>query len=73
MILMTVSKVVYGKSTLIDLTADTVDETVLLNGYTAHDKSGRSITGAVTFITVHSGSSAPSSSIGSDGDIYLVV
>lgn len=73
MIIMAISKVVYGENTLIDLTSDTVNEKALLNGYIAHDKSGSSITGTVTFITVHNGSSAPSSSIGSDGDVYLVV
>lgn len=36
-------------TTLIDLTADTVVADKLLNGYTAHDKSGALITGTSTF------------------------
>ena len=46
---MAVNKVVYGGQTLIDLTADTVDESKLLTGYTAHDKSGVRITGTCDF------------------------
>lgn len=44
-----VNKVVYGGDTLIDLTADTITADKLLNGYTAHDKSGAIITGTCTF------------------------
>lgn len=44
------SKVVLGDGTvLIDLTADTVTEDKLLEGYTAHNKSGATITGSCTF------------------------
>lgn len=42
-----INKIVYGEDTLIDLTEDTVTEDALLNGYTAHSSSGRSITGSV--------------------------
>ena len=45
---MAVNKVVYGQTTLIDLTADTVTPQVLLAGYTAHDKSGALITGTAS-------------------------
>ena len=45
----TISKVVYGGKTLIDLTSDTVTADKLLSGVTAHDKSGAAITGACTF------------------------
>ena len=44
-----ISKVVYGGKTLIDLTADTVIADKMLSGYTAHDKSGATITGTCTF------------------------
>lgn len=44
-----ISKVVYGGKTLIDLTADTVTADKLLSTYTAHDKSGATITGTCTF------------------------
>ena len=43
-----VNKVVLGSSTLIDLTADTVTAESLMQGYTAHDKSGALITGTAT-------------------------
>lgn len=46
---MAYNKIIYGGNTLIDLTGDTVDADKLLNGYTAHDKSGATITGACTF------------------------
>ena len=44
-----VNKVIYGGNTLIDLTADTVAANKLLSGYTAHDKSGASITGTCNY------------------------
>lgn len=44
-----VSKVIYGGTTLIDLTADTVTENKLLDGYTAHGADGESITGTCTY------------------------
>lgn len=42
---MAVNKVIYGGNTLIDLTADTVAVDKLLEGFTAHDRSGAVITG----------------------------
>lgn len=69
---MAVNKVVYDGSTLIDLTTDTLSvSNQLANGVTAHDRTGTKITGNLAFITYYTGSSAPSSSLGSDGDIYL--
>ncbi len=68
---MAYNKVIYDGTTLIDLTSDTVTPNSLLSGYTAHDKSGTSISGGVSFVTYYTGSSAPSSSTGSNGDIYL--
>lgn len=46
---MAVSKVVYGGSTLIDLTSDTVVADKLLKGYKAHGADGEAITGACEF------------------------
>ena len=40
-----VNKVVYGGTTLIDLTADTVTSYALLSGVTAHNKAGAPVTG----------------------------
>lgn len=39
------NKVVFGDKTLLDLTNDTVSSDTLGRGITAHDKSGRIITG----------------------------
>lgn len=46
---MAINKVIYGGSTLIDLTGDTVTAAELASGVTAHDKSGASITGTCTY------------------------
>ena len=56
---------------MIDLTSDTVTSARLVKGYTAHDASGAKITGILEFITYYSGSDDPSSSLGSDGDLYF--
>ena len=45
---MGVSKVVYGSTTLIDLTADTVTASALAQGITAHNAAGQAITGTNT-------------------------
>ena len=46
---MAVSKVIYGNTTLMDLTADSVVANKLLYGYTAHGADGEAITGSCTF------------------------
>ena len=48
---MAISKVVYGGSTLVDLTSDTVTPETLLEGVTAHDKSGALIVGTMVQYT----------------------
>lgn len=45
---MAINKVVLGSETLLDLTADTVSPSTLMQGYTAHDASGAAITGTAT-------------------------
>lgn len=42
---MAINKVVYGNDTLIDLTEDSVEANNLLEGETAHDRSGSPVTG----------------------------
>lgn len=44
-----ISKVIYGDTVLIDLTADTVTADKILTNFTAHDKSGAVISGECTF------------------------
>lgn len=46
---MAINKVIYGGNILIDLTTDTVTADKLASGITAHDKSGKTITGTNTF------------------------
>lgn len=46
---MSVNKVLYGSTVLIDLTADTVTADKILASYTAHDQSGAIITGTCDF------------------------
>ena len=70
---MAVSKVVYGTTVLVDLTSDTVSQTALLNGTTAHDKAGNLITGNLVVQKYYTGSSDPSSSLGNNGDLSLKV
>lgn len=43
------NKIIFGGRTLIDLTQDTVTPDKLLDGHTAHDKSGEIIEGTCTF------------------------
>lgn len=58
------SKVVLASGeVLIDLTADTVDEAHLLDGYTAHGKNGAPVTGACTFDSDTSNDTASASEI----------
>lgn len=45
-----INKVVYNNNTLIDLTSDTVTASTLMQGYTAHDASGSTITGTATTV-----------------------
>lgn len=47
---MAVNKVIYDGNTLIDLTADTVTAEALAEGETAHDASGKTITGTMTAV-----------------------
>ena len=68
---MAINKVLYGSTVLIDLTNDTVAADKIIQGYTAHDKSGVIVTGNLVIQNYYTGSSAPSSSLGNDGDIYI--
>ena len=58
-----INKVVFGNSTLIDLTADTVTAADVLSGATAHDRSGAPITGTCTYDADTSGATATAGEI----------
>lgn len=45
---MGINKVQYGNTVLLDLTSDTVTADKLMQGYTAHDRTGALITGTAT-------------------------
>lgn len=49
---MATNKIIYGGRTLIDLTGDSVTPKTLLEGATAHDKSGAAILGAVPRVSL---------------------
>lgn len=68
---MAVNKVVYGSRTLVDLTQDTIASDKLVRGYTAHDKAGNAITGALKIQVYRTGNGTPSSDLGEEGDLYL--
>lgn len=46
---MAINKVIYGGRTLIDLSGDTVTADKILDGFTAHDKEGETITGTCKY------------------------
>lgn len=69
---MPVNKVVVNNETLLDLTGDTVIPGAMLSGYMAHDKTGTAITGTMKTATIYRGTSEPGTSVGANGDVYLV-
>ena len=60
---MAVSKVIYGNTTLMDLTADSVTANTLLYPATAHGADGEAITGACTYDADTSDATATASEI----------
>lgn len=47
-----VSKIVYASAVLLDLTADTIKEDVIIDGYVGHDAAGNKVTGKLKIISV---------------------
>lgn len=58
-----INKVIYGGNTLIDLTSDTITASDIINGKTAHDKSGAIITGTCDYDADTSSDTATASEI----------
>ena len=80
---MAINKVEYNGNTLVDLTGDTVNEGGLLQGMTAHSKSGALITGIasstptslyapVGTIIAFMGATAPQDYLACDGTVYNI-
>lgn len=44
-----VNKVIFGNETLIDLSNDSINNSVLIEGYTAHSRSGAPIVGSLQY------------------------
>lgn len=68
---MAINKVIYGGTTLIDLTNDTVTADKMLSGTKAHDKSGAQITGTCTYDADTSDANAKNSEILSGKTAYV--
>ena len=68
---MAINKVEYAGRTLIDLTDTTATAEELLTGYGAYRKDGVWIDGSLVVQHYYTGTTAPSSSLGENGDIYL--
>ncbi len=65
------NKIVFGNEVLIDLTEDTVTAADVVSGKVFHGADGVQSTGSLIVQTIYQGSSAPSSSVGVNGDIYI--
>lgn len=65
-------KIIFNNETLIDLTSDTITADKLVKDETAHNAAGETIVGSLVVSNFYTGSSTPTSSIGNDGDLYLV-
>ena len=66
-----VNKVIYGGTTLIDISADTVTADKMAYGYKAHDKSGAQITGTNTYDADTSDATASQAEILSTKTAYV--
>lgn len=64
------SKIVFGSQVLMDLTADTVEASKLLSGYTAHGADGAPITGTCTYDADTSDATATADEILSGSTAY---
>ena len=60
---MAINKVIFGGTTLIDLTGDTVTSDKILSGYKAHDKAGNVITGTCKYDTATTDATATADEI----------
>ena len=70
---MAINKVIYGGRTLIDLSGDTVTADKILDGFTAHDKKGETITGTCKYdVDSSDATAAVAGTISSKDEQYTV-
>lgn len=67
------NKIEYFGVVKLDLTSDTITADNLASGITAHNAAGAPITGTLVTQNFYTGSTAPSVSLGNNGDIYLQI
>lgn len=67
------NKVVVNGSAIIDITDTTADAANVENGSYFYTADGARTAGTLVVQNYYTGSSAPSSSLGSDGDLYLQI
>lgn len=65
-----VSKVIYGNTTIMDISNDTVEASKLLQGYTAHGSDGEAVVGSCTYDADTSDADASASEILSGKTAY---
>lgn len=66
-----VNKVQYGGTTVMDISDTSATADKILQGYGAYGANGAWMNGSLVIQRYYTGSSAPSASLGNDGDIYL--
>lgn len=67
----TVPKTGGGTASFTDVTDTTAAASDVATGKYFYTSNGTKTSGSLSFVTYYTGSSAPSSSLGSNGDIYL--
>ena len=68
---MAVNKVEFGNTTIIDISDTTAVASNVESGTYFYTNDGVRRQGSLEFVTYYTGTSAPSASLGQDGDIYL--
>jgi len=67
------NKVVFGTTTIIDISDTTATANTIVSGSGCYGADGEWIDGNIHLKTYYTGTTVPSSSLGNDGDIYLKV